>query len=66
MVSETFTALVGLSTSSTRNKREVWGLNNIVSIFTGRDGYEYLGYGCYCGVGGYGEPLDEVDKYVIW
>ncbi|XP_027048972.1 phospholipase A2 A2-hormotoxin-Apt1a-like [Pocillopora damicornis] len=29
---------------------------------TGRSAFDYLGYGCYCGLGGKGTPVDGVDR----
>ena len=36
----------------------------MVNCMTNRSRFSYIDYGCWCGVGGKGEPVDEVDKYV--
>ena len=30
---------------------------------TGRNPLDYDGYGCFCGIGGEGKPLDDLDRY---
>lgn len=36
-------------------------LAGAISCGTGRSALAYLGYGCYCGLGGQGWPKDKVD-----
>nr|XP_057904255.1 phospholipase A2-like [Doryrhamphus excisus] len=48
--------------SHQRRKRSLGDLKGIIRCTTGRSFYAYLWYGCYCGLGGHGEPKDETDK----
>ena len=32
---------------------------------TGRDLTDYIGYGNWCGFGGEGDAMDEIDQYVL-
>ena len=36
----------------------------MISCETGRSSFDYLDYGCFCGLGGAGTPVDDLDKYV--
>lgn len=44
--------------------RNLYQFGNMVNCMTNRSRFSYIDYGCWCGVGGKGEPVDEVDKYV--
>ena len=55
-------AFTGTTNSNTKSGTALWALNDIVLIITGKNGFAFNGYGCYCGIGGYGEPLDEIDE----
>ena len=35
----------------------------MISCATGRSFWAYLPYGCYCGLGGSGIPVDDTDRY---
>lgn len=35
----------------------------MISCATGRSFWAYLPYGCYCGLGGSGIPMDDTDRY---
>ena len=45
-----------------RHRRSVFTFSDMVKCATGKDPARYNGYGCYCGLGGHGEPLDDVDR----
>jgi secretory phospholipase A2 len=34
---------------------------DMVTKITGRSAFDFLGYGCHCGLGGKGEPVDALD-----
>ncbi|KAH9489850.1 hypothetical protein Btru_037293 [Bulinus truncatus] len=45
-----------------RDRRSVFQLREIIQRCTGRSALDYNGYGCYCGIGGRGTPMDAVDR----
>ena len=45
-------------------KRGVLEFGLWVLRVTGRNPLDYNGYGCYCGLGGRGRPVDATDRYV--
>ncbi|XP_059140529.1 acidic phospholipase A2-like [Physella acuta] len=47
----------------TRSRKSLLDLNDMLSTVTGRSAYsDYNGYGCYCGSGGQGTPVDATDR----
>ena len=44
------------------SKRSLWNFNSMINFGTERNSLHYLGYGCWCGLGGYGRPVDDVDR----
>ncbi|XP_078000417.1 acidic phospholipase A2-like [Glandiceps talaboti] len=45
-----------------RNKRSISQLGRMIECTTGRDALDYNGYGCHCGFGGFGIPIDDIDS----
>ncbi|CAH1238066.1 PLA2G1B [Branchiostoma lanceolatum] len=45
-----------------RGYRSILQFGNMISCATQRDPSDYSGYGCYCGYGGGGTPMDGVDR----
>lgn len=40
-----------------------WQFQRMVRLVTGRSAFfTYYGYGCYCGLGGKGTPVDDTDR----
>ncbi|XP_061905377.1 phospholipase A2-like [Entelurus aequoreus] len=61
----TLLLLAAVSTAGSsleRTKRGVLELGGIIKCTTQRSAFSYLWYGCYCGAGGSGNPVDETDK----
>ncbi|XP_073503815.1 group 10 secretory phospholipase A2 [Phyllobates terribilis] len=50
-----------LGSSQIRQKRGIIELAGAIECGTDRSSLLYLGYGCYCGLGGYGIPKDRTD-----
>ncbi|XP_013404807.1 phospholipase A2 OS2 [Lingula anatina] len=44
------------------HKRNIAQFGAMISIATGRSPFDYNNYGCFCGVGGQGTPIDGVDR----
>lgn len=45
-----------------QNRNVVSQFRTMINKVTGRSAFDYLGYGCYCGLGGKGIPVDELDE----
>ena len=43
-------------------KRGVLSFGLMVKLVTGADTLDFNGYGCYCGIGGEGKPVDDLDR----
>ncbi|KAJ8039031.1 Phospholipase A2, major isoenzyme [Holothuria leucospilota] len=55
--------LVGSGLAASRWKRDLLQFNEMVTCLTGRNAaWYYNGYGCWCGKGGNGNPVDETDQ----
>ena len=44
-------------------KRGVLSFGWMVKLVTERDPLDFNGYGCYCGIGGEGKPVDDLDRW---
>ena len=45
---------------------DILNFNNMIRETTGRNPLDFNGYGCYCGLGGHGEPVDVLDRCCQW
>ncbi|XP_078661295.1 uncharacterized protein LOC144905483 [Branchiostoma floridae x Branchiostoma belcheri] len=45
-----------------REKRDLLDFADMINEVTGRGFWNYIGYGCYCGWGGSGTPVDDIDR----
>ncbi|KAL9984688.1 hypothetical protein ACROYT_G007014 [Oculina patagonica] len=44
------------------NTRSVLDFGLLIICGTGRNPFDYNGYGCFCGIGGHGTPVDDTDR----
>ncbi|XP_046857971.1 acidic phospholipase A2-like isoform X2 [Xenia sp. Carnegie-2017] len=49
-------------TGNNRSKRNLLNFGVMIFTATGRSPLDFNGYGCYCGFGGKGTPLDGIDR----
>ncbi|PIK40774.1 hypothetical protein BSL78_22372 [Apostichopus japonicus] len=60
-----FLSLVSLpqiTASVSRRRRHVEQLGELIECQTGRRAIDYISYGCWCGIGGSADPLDDTDQ----
>ena len=48
--------------SADASKRDVVSFAKMIYRATGRNPTDYNGYGCFCGLGGEGRPVDKLDR----
>jgi len=51
-----------LSAGRPLSKRNTLQFGDMILCKVGRNPLDYNGYGCWCGYGGQGTPVDEIDK----
>ncbi|KHJ91176.1 phospholipase A2 [Oesophagostomum dentatum] len=50
------------SSPSTRVKRSLWNFNSMIWCELRTWIFKYVPYGCFCGFGGHGRPVDKIDQ----
>lgn len=55
---------VSTAASTGRNRRSLGELKDLIRCATDRNPSDYINYGCWCGVGGSEDPVDQVDQWV--
>lgn len=45
-----------------RPRRSIMNLKSMVKEVTGKEGYDFVGYGNWCGLSGSGRPVDPIDE----
>ena len=48
--------------SASVTKKGVIDFAQMVNRVTGRNPIDFNGYGCWCGIGGEGKPVDDLDR----
>ncbi|XP_019630529.1 PREDICTED: basic phospholipase A2 PA-11-like [Branchiostoma belcheri] len=57
-----FLVVLGVEAVAGKAARNVVQFGSMISHVTGRSAFDYLEYGCYCGIGGSGTPVDDIDR----
>ena len=52
----------GALADAKRHRRSLLDFVKMIAAATGRNPFDYSAYGCYCGLGGFGTPVDDVDR----
>nr|XP_061838119.1 phospholipase A2-like [Nerophis lumbriciformis] len=60
LLAVTVASVAGSATQ--RGKRSLKDLHGMIKCTTGRNYIDYSSYGCYCGGGGHGKPIDQTDR----
>lgn len=50
------------SSDLSQGRNVAFQFRDMITKVTGRSAFDYLGYGCHCGLGGKGKPVDKVDE----
>ncbi|XP_071478262.1 acidic phospholipase A2 2-like [Diadema antillarum] len=54
--------LVALRDMGKRKRRALGQFGSMITCATGRSPWDFYGYGCWCGFGGQGQPVDPLDE----
>ena len=54
--------VVAAEGSAYASKKDLISFGKLVEKATGRSALDYIRYGCYCGFGGRGIPVDKLDR----
>lgn len=54
--------ITGSDEEFVRTQRNLIQFRNMIKCTTGRSSLYYIDYGCYCGYGGKGAPVDDLDR----
>ena len=57
-----FIFTTSLAQTAKRVKRNLIQFAGMINCATGRSSSDYNNYGCYCGWGGKGNPVDDTDR----
>ncbi|VDN08458.1 unnamed protein product [Thelazia callipaeda] len=57
-----FLAICSVYAYGLPNLRSIWNIHQMTECYFNNNGIILLNYGCYCGAGGSGEPINEIDR----